>query len=359
MQICCTKRLLDELGDAPEAVKEEEDFFCWSANLIIVNRRKTVVVTNDSNRFGFVLHGLKSKDFANLKQLIIQGIITSLKDRNIKEEVINRYLDAGGEPSITKTRGRGYASRLSKACQMVEFFYDKFDPMIVYQSKVSEVINNDYVKIGDLDYGHPKDLLEMDFRKFAGDQLISCKAAVLIIKLDLGMYTAWRRLVTPVNIDFKKLHNIIQTLFNWRDCHLHDFNVFDDTGKCVINVISKNEEIFEPREDCRMVMEEEAVLSDYIDKNYKIIYCYDFGDNWVHEIIIESIVHDYDKNYPSCLAGEGNAPPEDVGGIPGYEEFVRVMSNPEDPEYKETQQWADSKWYKDFDINMINRSLKR
>ena len=39
---------------------EEEDFFCWSVHLIIVNRRKTIVMLKDSNRFGFVLYGLKA-----------------------------------------------------------------------------------------------------------------------------------------------------------------------------------------------------------------------------------------------------------------------------------------------------------
>lgn len=49
---------------------ETNDFFCWSANLITVKRRKAVVVVNDSNRFGFVLFGLKAKDFAQLDHLI-------------------------------------------------------------------------------------------------------------------------------------------------------------------------------------------------------------------------------------------------------------------------------------------------
>jgi hypothetical protein len=62
MQICCTKSLQTELGITPEVILEENDLFCWSAHIITVNRRKAVVAVNDSNRFGFVLYGLKAKE---------------------------------------------------------------------------------------------------------------------------------------------------------------------------------------------------------------------------------------------------------------------------------------------------------
>lgn len=77
---------------------------------------------------------------------------------------------------------------------------------------------------------------------------------------------------------------------------------------------------------------------------------YDYGDNWEHEIVVQSTVTDYDKNYPACLLGEGNAPPEDVGGVSGYEEFLEIMKNPKHTEYENTRHWVQSQWYKEFDI---------
>lgn len=47
-----------------------------------------------------------------------------------------------------------------------------------------------------------------------------------------------------------------------------------------------------------------------------MVYCYDYGDEWNHEIIIENINADYDKNHPVCIMGEGNTPLEDVCEIP-------------------------------------------
>lgn len=56
--------------------------------------------------------------------------------------------------------------------------------------------------------------------------------------------------------------------------------------------------------------------------------------------------------------GEGNAPPEDVGGVSGYREFLKIMADPRHEEYKSTLKWAQSQWYKDFDIDLVNRRLK-
>lgn len=73
MQLCCTKKLLSAMNLESQTGPEENELFYWSAHLITVNRRKTLAVVNDSNRYGFILHGLKAKDFKNLEKLITQG----------------------------------------------------------------------------------------------------------------------------------------------------------------------------------------------------------------------------------------------------------------------------------------------
>jgi len=56
--------------------------------------------------------------------------------------------------------------------------------------------------------------------------------------------------------------------------------------------------------------------------------------------------------------GEGNAPPEDVGGIPGYEEFLKIMGDPNHVEYETMLEWAQSQWYRNFDVELINKRLE-
>ena len=73
MLIQCTKKLLDELNIKP-SIKEEKPFFSWHANLLTINRRKTVVLMNNKNRYIIVLHGLKAKDKKNIDSTIITAI---------------------------------------------------------------------------------------------------------------------------------------------------------------------------------------------------------------------------------------------------------------------------------------------
>ena len=358
MQICCTKDLQNELGITAEGGSEENDLFCWSTHIITINRRKAVVAVNDSNRFGFVLYGLKAKELKNLKDLLLNGIRKCLEDEKIKKEVIDKYLETAGDIDFVKTRGAKYVGRLNKACEILRVFSDKINPTEIYQTEIAEHINHDFVKINkQADYEYPHDLLLKDLESLVGENIIDCKAVDLVIKLNLGRYKVWRKIITPIDSTFKQLHNMIQITFDWKNYHLYSFNVFDQSGKCMAAIISKEEEIYESNGDCKLFIDSEVRLSDYIDEQYRMVYCYDYGDNWIHEITVGKIIDDYDKNYPVCLIGEGNTPPEDVGGAPGYMEFLDIILDKNHEDYRHMNQWAQSQGYKDFDIMQINRRL--
>ena len=69
----------------------------------------------------------------------------------------------------------------------------------------------------------------------------------------------------------------------------------------------------------------------------EIKYEYDFGDSWMHTITLEKILSNDDNSghLPRCIEGERAAPPEDCGGIPGYENLLKILSDPENPQYDE------------------------
>jgi len=358
MFIGCTKKLQDEMKIKAQEAEDTNDLYSWSAHLIIVNRKKILVVVNDSNRFGFVISGLKAKDFKILDKLILNGIRKCLKNEWIKEEIIEQYLNETGAICFSKTKGSKYVSRLNKACEVVKFFPELIDLQSSYQFSITNIMNSDLVKIDKQDYEHPYELFLRDFKKAYGESIIKCKAVNLLIKLDVGVYIAQRKVITPVDTTFKQLHEIIQSVFEWKNCHSHDFNVFDKRGKCILNVITNLDDVLELRQDCETAVESEVFVSDYIKGEFKIIYCYDFGDNWQHEITMQQVSIDYDKNYPVCLEGVGNAPPEDIGGVPGYEEFFKVISDPTHPAYAEAKDFAIEKSYKKFDIDLVNRELR-
>jgi len=72
-------------------------------------------------------------------------------------------------------------------------------------------------------------------------------------------------------------------------------------------------------------------------------YTYDFGDDWRHRIEIEEITPAIPGiDYPRFVDGERRAPPEDVGGTPGFEEFLNAMAKPRHPERASMVQWYGS-----------------
>src|SRR3546814_3105582 len=70
------------------------------------------------------------------------------------------------------------------------------------------------------------------------------------------------------------------------------------------------------------------------------IYTYDFGDNWRHRVEIEEVTSAIPAtDYPRFVDGERRAPPEDVGGTPGFEDFLKAMAKPRHPERASMIQW--------------------
>lgn len=360
MIIGCTKKLQDEMGvTAQKSSVEEKELFSWSANLIKIKRRKAVIVVNNKNRFGFVLFGLKTKDFMKIDELILQGIRRSLQQLKIKKEIIEQYLSDANAIVYAKTNGHRYVARLNKACEFAGLFEDRLDFENIYQDKLSIKLNYDLIKIDKSDYKHPCELILEDLKETYGDSIIKCEAVNLTVKFDLGVYTAERRIVTPIDIDFKELHEILQIAFDWKECHLHDFDIINEKGERVLKIISEYEDeidLYNP--GCKVAWESEVFIGDYIKAGKVIKYSYDFGDGWQHEIIFEDIILDYDKNYPFCIEGIGDGAPEDVGGIPGYEEYLKIMGNTTHPEHESMKRWADSQRYRKFDIDFVNRRLK-
>ena len=169
----------------------------------------------------------------------------------------------------------------------------------------------------------------------------------------------WRRIVISSNITFAKLHKIIQAAFGWQDYHLFAFELDD----CLVNIPDPTFEGMNrlPEKNAKRVK-----IDEYMIAGTSFIYQYDFGDNWEHEIIIEKIVEaEEGVHYPVCLDGERHRPPEDVGGIGGYENFLEAISNPNHPEYDDMLVWAE----KDtggrrfdpeyFYLNEVNKALKK
>jgi len=149
----------------------------------------------------------------------------------------------------------------------------------------------------------------------------------------------WRRIQVPENYTFWDLHVAIQDAMGWRDCHLHQFELINpSTG--FKNVIRSYEG--EEFDDDIVELEGLEKISEWFSIDNRIAhYEYDFGDGWLHTVRLEKILpRDKNVSYPICIAGKRACPPEDCGGVWGYEELLEILRDKNHPEYEDMIAWV-------------------
>jgi len=161
----------------------------------------------------------------------------------------------------------------------------------------------------------------------------------------------WRKIQVPETYTFWDLHVAIQDTMGWLDYHLHEFEMVDPKTGFKVNIgIPDEDSIVEILPDWKQK------IADYLFLvNRSADYIYDFGDNWRHKIELEKIVpRDKNTEYPVCIDGKRASPPEDVGGIGRYEEFLEAIKDPEHEEHERMLEWAGGEFDPEgFDIDEV------
>jgi len=161
----------------------------------------------------------------------------------------------------------------------------------------------------------------------------------------------WRRVEVPSSITLSKLHMVFQDALGWTNSHLHSFYIGDQE-------YGYADELGE----LDIIDERGIKLCNLLKVNTSgFWYLYDFGDHWLHDVQIEHLLPDRaDRAYPICTAGARKCPPEDCGGVGGYERLLEVIRNPKDEEYESMLEWLGGKYDPDeFDLLAVNRKLKK
>ena len=325
---------------------------------------------NDYNRYIIVLYGLKADDFKQMGKHIIEAIRQTFEKECIKKDLINEFINFSPNITYTKTKNRSKVAMMNKSCELVGFFTEKLIDNSLYQPVISKYISKSMVGDGQGGYLRPTKEMYKDIKKLTGQSSIfGCRAVRIKVTLNLDEYNIWRKLVVPLNVTFEQLHKILQAAFGWKDYHLHEFYIFDEKAakhdpvylynrgdiKPVINLVGNEEDLYYPG-DVPMKLEKGIEISEYIPA--LMIYNYDYGDYWQHSIVVEEIIDNYNNNFPVCLDGNGNDPPEDAGGERGFERFLEIIANEDHPEYQGMINWGKNQGYSEFNIDEINRKLK-
>jgi hypothetical protein len=164
----------------------------------------------------------------------------------------------------------------------------------------------------------------------------------------------WRRVQVAGDISLENLHWVIQHAMGWTNSHLHHFKV----GKTYYGTAYPDD-----FDDVTRTKDERTVtLRKILSKpKAKFVYEYDFGDSWEHEVLLEKILPpEPGVRYPVCITGKRACPPEDCGGVWGYDSFLEAIQNPDHPEHDDMLEWVGESFDPEaFDLEAVNRALRR
>jgi hypothetical protein len=170
------------------------------------------------------------------------------------------------------------------------------------------------------------------------------------VTLEYSKPPIWRRFLVPGDITLAKLHYVLQMVMGWTNSHLHQFIVggtyygepHPDYG-------------FEMRDERRVRLNQIAPR-----EGFKFGYEYDFGDSWLHQVLVEKVLPpEPGQRYPVCIKGRRACPPEDVGGVWGYDDFLEAIRDPDHPEHEDYWEWIGGEFDPEaFDLDEINELLR-
>lgn len=160
----------------------------------------------------------------------------------------------------------------------------------------------------------------------------------------------WRRFQVDSAVTLQRMHQILQVVMGWTDSHMHGFLVPQPGQRGARRQ-------FLPIEEAE---EKSTRLADLLRRpKDRVVYEYDFGDGWVHEIVLEEVVaRSAAARYPIVLSGRGACPPDDVGGIAGYYHFLEAIKDPKHPDHEDMVEWGGEDFDPArFDIQSVNRAF--
>ena len=166
----------------------------------------------------------------------------------------------------------------------------------------------------------------------------------------------WRRLLIQ-DCTLDKLHEHLQTAMGWENSHLHHFRIGEE--------YYGHPELLESTYDELGYQDSTAAtisgLMPQGKRRFRLLYEYDFGDSWMHEVLIEKRLQaEAGRKYPQCLKGECACPPEDCGGIWGYPDFVQAIQDPEHDQHEELLEWVGGAFDPEaFDAEAATKRMRR
>lgn len=363
-----------------EAADAHADAVVWYGHRVTIERRKCVVLMEQSARYGLFFAGMTKPDFKHLgdhlrgrlplelgflygdpaladrfrpavERLTDPTIIEPGRDRSVQAHIndfvyhARMWADRHGRLPQTPDECFGLGALPNAMLKMGKAF-----PQGLYSYKAFSEFWRDAAGIPADLASEPIDPLNRVLtHPLPGQNVGTFRLRIELLHLQPAV---WRELRVPANLSLGDLHEIIQVAMGWLDFHLHEF-------------IAGQQRFGNPDADWpdRGLRDERECPIDEIlrQPGDRLRYVYDLGDDWEHQVTLLAFeppgAHD---ERLLCLDGAGECPPEDVGGVPGYMEFLQAFRDRTHPDHVETMRWAGGAFDPNhFDATEVNESLTR
>jgi hypothetical protein len=159
----------------------------------------------------------------------------------------------------------------------------------------------------------------------------------------------WRSVLIPSDFTLAQVQEALLTAMGWEGCHLYSFSIENST------YVEDTYDWPEASTDPGAVR-----LGDLVAPGDEFEFHYDFGDGWEHRIIVTDRLPTAGQIRPTCIAGQGACPPEDVGGPWGYANFLRAIADPEHERHAELLEWCGGRFdAQAFEAQEVDRIFAR
>ena len=163
----------------------------------------------------------------------------------------------------------------------------------------------------------------------------------------------WRRIELSSQTTLKQFHRVLQICMGWENQHLHEY-------------IAEGQRYGMPDPDYNdpgEVLRETGVRLATVlpEVGAQVLYLYDFGDYWQHDIRLEAVSPPMAGiAYPRLLDGARSCPPEDCGGTRGYADLLEILLDPTHEEFEQMRAWAGPRFNAEvFSAAAVNQRLQK
>lgn len=276
----------------------------------------------------------------------------------IAPEIVEQELAAMGEPQFVPTgpdRCRATMGTMTQFLQVMDYSLERQeapDEIALYLGRYLVGVT------GQRDYFHPETAARelLDPATVLEESRWSLQLRVTIAESNPPI---WRRLLVPASLNLHQLHYLIQSAFGWQDCHLHEFIISE--GEALVTYGTRYQFTLEPGEGPDRSDRALRLFRAFPEVGSRLMYIYDMGDNWRHEVVLEERVES-SGGRPKCLSGDRRCPPENCGGIWSYQEVLEALasgsSSVSGSELAEWLEWAGPSFDPAiFDLEATNKRL--